>query len=102
VLVVDQFEKSLQRPADQQSATFLNLLRRPVDSEDPTMVILATMRSDFLETLQKEKALIGINFRCPTAKPYFDRRNPSRISWIHDSWCRGLMAQWMSATRPYF
>jgi hypothetical protein len=62
VIIVDQLEESLQRSKNPEATDFLRLLRTVAVSENSPVVILATMRSDFLESLQQEPMLREATF----------------------------------------
>ncbi len=60
ILVIDQFEELLGHEAegpDPPANRFLELLRATVDAENCPLVILGTMRSDFLGAFQRNPAL---------------------------------------------
>jgi hypothetical protein len=62
-VIVDQFEELLgEDAASEQADEFLTLLRRTVESADSPVVVLGTMRSDFLGLLQRNSALRGIDY----------------------------------------
>ena len=63
LLVVDQFEELLGHAADHPATRFLELLRQGVTDEHCPLLIIATMRSDFLGTLQACASLQGMGFR---------------------------------------
>lgn len=60
VFAVDQFEEALV--ASEEAARFLSLLAAIVADPDRQAVVLATLRSDFLSTLQTHPALQSISF----------------------------------------
>lgn len=62
LLVVDQFEELLGRPPHHAAHRFLSLLRAIVDTDDDGIVVLGTMRSDFLGVFQQDLALLGVDF----------------------------------------
>ena len=51
--VIDQFEELLNRPPDHLGSQFLSFLRHILDTKDSKLVVLATMRSDFLGAFQQ-------------------------------------------------
>jgi hypothetical protein len=61
ILVIDQFEEMLGH-AEDRPAGFLELLRTIAEHPSRPAVILATMRSDFLDNFQKHPALAGIRW----------------------------------------
>ncbi len=63
VVVVDQFEELLGAGLPTEEADeFLALLRRTVEAADSPVVVLGTMRSDFLGLLQGNRVLRGIDY----------------------------------------
>lgn len=69
VLVVDQFEELLGHAADHPASRFLALLRQVLTDEKCPLLIIGTMRSDFLGVLQACSALQGIGFRSFSVGP---------------------------------
>jgi WD40 repeat protein len=69
LMVVDQFEELLGQGSDHPGASFLELLRESLRSLDGGLVVLGTMRSDFLATFQKAPALRELAFRAMTVGP---------------------------------
>ena len=70
VLVVDQFEELLgEDAAADQADEFLTLLRRTVEAPDSPVVVLGTMRSDFLGLLQRNPALRGMDYESLSLGP---------------------------------
>ncbi len=63
LLVVDQFEELLAHPADHPSAGFLVRLRAALEDPAAPLLAVATLRSDFLGSFQKNRAIGGIPFR---------------------------------------
>lgn len=59
LLIVDQFEELLGRDS---SMTFLTQLRRAIDHPDAPVVVVATMRSDFLDRFQNSHPLLDIEY----------------------------------------
>ncbi len=64
LLIVDQFEELLGRGAPAEAAgAFLTLLREAIEHLDRPLMVLGTMRSDFLELFQRNPELLGIDFQ---------------------------------------
>lgn len=64
ILVIDQFEELLghSEEPDHPANDFLELLRATLDAEDSPLLVLGTMRSDFLGAFQQTQALRGLDF----------------------------------------
>ncbi len=64
LVIVDQFEELLGRgaPADAAGA-FLGRMREAIEYLDRPLMVLGTMRSDFLELFQRNPELAGIDFQ---------------------------------------
>lgn len=62
LLVVDQFEELLGHGPDHPAHRFLRLLRVALDRPDPPLLVLGTMRSDFLGAFQTDAALADLAF----------------------------------------
>lgn len=66
LIVIDQFEELLGHavgtPAGEEARRFLRLLREALDGDAGLVMVLATMRSDFLGLFQRDPALAGIDF----------------------------------------
>ena len=60
LLVVDQFEELLGHPPGHPSHASARLLRAAVERPEPPLVVLGTMRSDFLGAFQTDAALGGL------------------------------------------
>ena len=70
LLVVDQFEELLGHEGDNDSARdFLELIRTSVEAEDSPVMVLGTMRSDFLGLFQRHPILRGIDFESLSLGP---------------------------------
>jgi WD40 repeat protein len=69
VLVVDQFEELLGHAADHPATRFVALLRQVLTDEHCPLLIIGTMRSDFLGVLQACSSLQGIGFRSFSVGP---------------------------------
>jgi hypothetical protein len=69
VLVVDQFEELLGHDADHPATRFLALLRQVLTNEHCPLLIIGTMRSDFLGVLQACSSLPGMGFRSFSVGP---------------------------------
>ncbi len=63
LLVVDQFEELLAHPDGHPSADFLARLREALEDPRAPLLAVATLRSDFLGSFQKNRAIGGIPFR---------------------------------------
>lgn len=63
LIAVDQFEEVLGRDEQASGAMrFLTQLRRAVDHPDAPVVVLGTMRSDFLEAFQNSSPLLDLRY----------------------------------------
>lgn len=62
LVIIDQFEELLNRPPDHLGSQFLTFLRHILDAKDSKLVVLATMRSDFLGAFQQNPALRGLEY----------------------------------------
>ena len=62
ILVIDQFEELLGHAADNPANRFLALLRMGLEAEATPLLVLATLRSDFLSLFQQHADLGGIDF----------------------------------------
>ena len=70
LLVVDQFEELLgEGAATDQSNEILQLLRQSVEIPDSPIMVLGTMRSDFLGLLQHHPALRGMDYESHSLGP---------------------------------
>jgi WD40 repeat protein len=78
LLIVDQFEELLDRPTDHPSTGVLKLLRGAAEPSDSRVVVLATMRSDFLAKFQDTPSLIDLPYESLPVGPL----SPSDISQI--------------------
>ena len=78
LLALDQFEEWLGSEPD--SDALLRLLRRALDT-DPDIVVLVTMRSDFLGTLQSHSQLRGLEKRLLSVEPIGYLRRCAAPSW---------------------
>lgn len=63
LLVVDQFEELLDHDADTAASRFLSLMGETSTAESCPLLILGTMRSDYLGNLQASPPLGGLGFR---------------------------------------
>ena len=63
LIVVDQFEELLAPEAQAVSGPFLRLLREAAAGADSPVVVLGTMRSDFLGAFQSHPQLSGLRFQ---------------------------------------
>ncbi|MDH3697112.1 MAG: TIR domain-containing protein [Flavobacteriaceae bacterium] len=62
LIIIDQFEELLERPPDHPGSRFLHFLRELMDQENNRLIVLGTMRSDFLGSFQQNQALVGLEF----------------------------------------
>jgi WD40 repeat protein len=62
LVVVDQFEELLGPEASDQANAFLALLRRSIETEGAPLLVLGTMRTDFLAAFQRQPVLRDIEF----------------------------------------
>lgn len=69
LVTIDQFEELLGCPDDHPAASFLRLVRASLDDPSGAVVILATMRSDYLGEFQKAPALVGLQFESLSLGP---------------------------------
>ncbi len=69
LLVVDQFEELLGQPEDHPASRFLTLLRTAVEQPGSPLLVLATLRSDFLGSFQKSPALLDLRFESLSLGP---------------------------------
>ena len=72
VIVVDQFEELLgfeEKGPGHPANRFLDLLRNTLDSEHCPILVIGTMRSDFLSTFQRNPALRGVDFESLSLGP---------------------------------
>lgn len=70
LVVVDQFEELLGEGASGAAAdAFLDLLRRTIEAPDSPVMVLGTMRSDFLGLLQRNPTLRGLDYESLSLGP---------------------------------
>lgn len=72
LLIIDQFEELLghdDKSPDHPANAFLRLLYQGTETDDHPPLILGTMRSDYLEALQKSESLQGIGFKSLSVGP---------------------------------
>jgi len=69
LLTVDQLEEVFGHGDDHPARAFLRLLRAALDVPEAPLVVLATMRSDYLEELQKDPELLGFRFESLSLGP---------------------------------
>ena len=69
VLIADQFEELLDQPDNHPTTHFLALLGATLVRSDTPLVVLATMRSDFLGHFQKQPALLGVRYESLSLGP---------------------------------
>jgi len=69
LVTIDQFEELLGCPDDHPGISFLRLVRAALDDPAGAVVILATMRSDYLGEFQKAPALVGLQFESLSLGP---------------------------------
>lgn len=60
LMIIDQFEELLSDPTG-AGTRFLALVRDAVERQDGPLVVLGTMRSDFLKELQEDPALVHLD-----------------------------------------
>jgi WD40 repeat protein len=69
LLTVDQLEELFAQPEDHPANAFLGLLRAALDAPGGPVVLLATMRSDYLGELQRAPELLGLRFETLSLGP---------------------------------
>lgn len=70
LIVIDQFEELLSRNKSKQTMhNFLHLMRHSIEADDSPLIILGTMRSDFLGQFQHNEVLRGIDFESLSIGP---------------------------------
>ena len=69
VLVIDQFEELLGQQEPHPASLFLSLLRRATEGQDSPLLVVGTMRSDYLGALQRCAPLQGLGFRALSVGP---------------------------------
>ena len=70
LLVIDQFEELLGREQTANAASrLLELLRASIESDKSPLMVLSTMRSDFLGLFQRKAALQGVDFESLSLGP---------------------------------
>ncbi|MFT5135700.1 MAG: hypothetical protein ACI8XV_000726 [Arenicella sp.] len=70
LLVIDQFEEMLSHKEDREYLhKFLRLIRDSIEMENSPLMVLATMRSDFLSQFQHNNELRGIDFETLSLGP---------------------------------
>ena len=62
VVIIDQFEELLNRPPEHVGTQFLHFLREILDTKENKLIVLATMRSDFLGTFQQDPVLGDLTY----------------------------------------
>ena len=60
LLMIDQCEELLASGANEEGDQFLAFLRAVLDREDSSLMVLATLRSDFLGSFQEHQAVRGL------------------------------------------
>lgn len=63
LLMIDQCEELLVGGANEEGDQFLAFLRAALDREDSRLMVLATLRSDFLGSFQDHPAMRGLRFK---------------------------------------
>ncbi|MDF0651364.1 MAG: SUMF1/EgtB/PvdO family nonheme iron enzyme [Nitrospira sp.] len=71
LLMIDQCEELLTIGANEEGERFLAFLRAVLDREDSHLLVLATLRSDFLGSFQDHPAMRGLRFE-PFTVPQMD------------------------------
>ncbi|MGD9367258.1 MAG: TIR domain-containing protein [Desulfobacteraceae bacterium] len=69
VIVIDQFEELLGHDAMHPASRFLAMLRSAIEGQDSRLLIIGTMRSDYLGMLQRSASLQGLDFRSLSVGP---------------------------------
>jgi WD40 repeat protein len=69
LLIVDQFEELLSLPPGHPSTGLLALLRAATEAEGSPVVVLATMRSDFLGAFQSSRPLLDLRYESLSVGP---------------------------------
>lgn len=69
VLVIDQFEELLGQAADHPASCFLALLREAIDAPASPLLVIGTMRSDYLGEFQRAAPLLGVEFKSQSIGP---------------------------------
>ena len=69
VLVIDQFEELLGHDAAHPASRFLTMLRTALEAEDSPLLALGTVRSDYLDMLQRSAPLQGLGFKSLSVGP---------------------------------
>ncbi|MCP3961961.1 MAG: TIR domain-containing protein [bacterium] len=69
LLFIDQFEELLGQPRKHPANRFLRHLRSALDPPRRSLIVVATVRSDYLGTFQKNPALRGMPFRSLSVGP---------------------------------
>ncbi len=69
LLTIDQFEEFLGDSPENQSSEFLALLQALLKHSDASVMVLATLRSDFLGTFQTHPILQNLDFEDLTVNP---------------------------------
>ena len=69
VLVIDQFEELLGHDARHPASRFLAMLRVAMEVEDSPLLVIGTMRSDYLGVLQRSAPLQGFGFKSLSVGP---------------------------------
>jgi WD40 repeat protein len=69
LFVVDQFDELLGYPRDHRTTKFLGLLRNAADRRGSPLVVVGTMRSDFLIGFQTSPALLDLHYQSLSVGP---------------------------------
>jgi WD40 repeat protein len=62
VVIVDQFEELFGHGSEDLANRFLTLLRTSVDVEQNVLMVVGTMRSDYLDVFQRHPSLRGVEY----------------------------------------
>lgn len=62
LFTIDQFEELLDRPEEHLGTQFLYFLKSMLHKKESKLIVLGTMRSDFLGMFQQNSALLGLEF----------------------------------------
>ncbi len=71
LLMIDQCEELLAVDVNEEGGRFLSFLRAVLDCEDSHLMVLATLRSDFLGSFQEHQAIRGLRVE-PFAVPQME------------------------------
>ena len=69
VLVIDQFEELLGQAAEHPASRFLASLREAIEAPSSPLLVIGTMRSDYLGEFQRSAPLLGLEFKSQSVGP---------------------------------